>query len=529
MGAPRSGRSTALRSIAGSIADALSARDVHLYGLDFGGGALIGLTDLPHTGALVERGDVDRVVRLLNRLAELAGQRRRHFAARGVSDLREARQTDMATARPPYLLVLIDGLEGFLADFEDVDGGDTVDVLLRLLREGPAAGIRVILSADRRGLTGRFAALVAERLVLRLADPTDGALAGISAADMPEHQPPGRGVVIGGRYPDPVEVQVGLLDPDPAGRAQVAALRAVAGRAQVRTGRDPSCRPFRVEPLPEQVAVAQLRAALRARPAPSAGMPAAALRIPLGLGGDDLEVVEIDLSADPGFVVGGPPRSGRSSVLLAVATALLDREVPLVIVTPRPSPLRALNGRPGVLVLADDELSDLAWPQPGARPPWAGPPGTRTPAILVDDAELVAEPAAGALAEHWRQARGSGAPLVLAGSTEDLLLQYRGFAVDVRRDGHGLLLAPRRATDGDLLGVRLPRAPAPYSPPGRGLLLHRGRMVPVQVAGPVTANVVGSSHAHHEGIPYADSHHPGSDAGRLPDEPDAARTATNGH
>ncbi|MCM3884665.1 FtsK/SpoIIIE domain-containing protein [Frankia sp. R82] len=488
VGAPRSGRSTALRTIAGSIGDALSPHDVHLYGLDFGGGALSGLADLPHTGALVDRGDVDRVSRLLRRLTDLAAQRRRRFAANGASDLREARRLTDAASRAPYLVVLVDGLEGFLADFEDVEGGDTVDLLLRLLREGPAAGISVVLSADRRGLTGRFAALVPERLVLRMADPADGALAGIPAADLPDQQPPGRGFVVGGRYPEPVEVQVGLLDPDPTGRAQSAALRAVARRA--RSSNPGDVWPLRVEPLPERITTAQLTAAAnqsqaaQARPVQVGGGAGAGLRIPLGVGGDDLDVVEIDLIGNPAFVIGGPPRSGRSSVLLAFALGLLASGMPLVVVTPRPSPLRALQGQRGVTVIADVELHDPVWPGSATAPPWAARPDGHAMAVLVDDAELVTEPIASALTEHWRHTRGATGPVVLAGLTEDLLVQYRGFTVDLRRDGHGLLLAPRRATDGDLLGVRLSHARFGPSPPGRGLFVLHGRCTPVQIAYP---------------------------------------------
>ena len=52
-GAPRTGRSQALRTIAGSLARANSPADVHLYGLDCGNGALLALTALPHCGAVV--------------------------------------------------------------------------------------------------------------------------------------------------------------------------------------------------------------------------------------------------------------------------------------------------------------------------------------------------------------------------------------------------------------------------------------------------------------------------------------------
>ncbi len=511
VGAPRSGRSTVLRTAAGAIAGAMSPHDVHIYGLDYGGGALAALTSLPHTGALVGRDDPERVGRMLARLTVAVEQRRRRLAADGVADLREARRSvtlaeGSAAVRPPYLVLLVDGFEALLAASEDADGGDLVECLLRLLREGPAAGLRVILSTDRRGLTGRLASLIDERLILRLADPGDYALAGISVADMPERLSPGRGVAVGGRFPTPVEIQVAVLAAEAAGRAQVAALRAVGAR--LRTGADAigpdrgDNRPFRVEALPECVTSARMATAQARRPATAPRRsPAPRLRAALGLGGDELDIVDLDLDEEPGFVVGGPPRSGRSSALLTIALSLLAGGAYVVAVTPRPSALRALAGHPGVLAVVDSVLGHLAEAgsvsgpgRPvlppgtahlgGVTAPWAVTPGRRPPVVLVDDAELIGEHAATELASFWQQARGTGGALVIAGSTEELVLQYRGVVVDVRREGHGLLLAPRRPGDGELLGVRLPRTSPGPVPAGRGVLIRRGIPLPVQVACP---------------------------------------------
>src|SRR6185312_11129002 len=69
-GAPRTGRSQLLRTLAGALARTHSSADVHLYGLDCGNGALLPLNSLPHCGAVVTRTQVERAVRLLRRFAE---------------------------------------------------------------------------------------------------------------------------------------------------------------------------------------------------------------------------------------------------------------------------------------------------------------------------------------------------------------------------------------------------------------------------------------------------------------------------
>ncbi|MCW2670464.1 MAG: putative cell division-related protein, partial [Frankiales bacterium] len=54
-GAARSGRTTLLRALVGSLVAGSSPDDVHLYAIDCGNGSLLGLADLPHTGAVVTR------------------------------------------------------------------------------------------------------------------------------------------------------------------------------------------------------------------------------------------------------------------------------------------------------------------------------------------------------------------------------------------------------------------------------------------------------------------------------------------
>jgi S-DNA-T family DNA segregation ATPase FtsK/SpoIIIE len=58
--------------------------------------------------------------------------------------------------------------------------------------------------------------------------------------------------------------------------------------------------------------------------------------------------------------------------------------------------------------------------------------------------------------------------------------QFRGLTVEARRGRTGLLLGALGPADGDLLGVRAPRADGSVT--GRGLLVVRGRTTPVQVA-----------------------------------------------
>jgi S-DNA-T family DNA segregation ATPase FtsK/SpoIIIE len=201
----------------------------------------------------------------------------------------------------------------------------------------------------------------------------------------------------------------------------------------------------------------------------------------VGVGGDDLSPVGIDLLAEgPGFTVAGPPRSGRSTVLVTMARSLLDPRIgegpiALVLVTPRRSPLRMLEGEPGVLAVLDTGSSEDALDQAiGDHKQFV---------VIVDDAELLDrtnldDP----LTEVIRTARDGDHAMIISGTNEDLSRMYSGFISDCRRSRSGALLRVGSPDDGELLGIRLPRNNAMQGPMGRGLFVSLGTSLPIQGA-----------------------------------------------
>jgi S-DNA-T family DNA segregation ATPase FtsK/SpoIIIE len=470
-GSPRTGRSTVLRTVAGAIAAGTSPADVHLYGVDCGASALLPLVGLPHCGAIVGRDQPERVDRLLGRLLAEVSRRQQLFAEQGASSLAEQRAAAPEGARLPWMVLLLDRWEGFSAAFESYDLGRLIETMLRLLREGPAVGLRAVVSSDASGFVGQISTVFEERLLLRFADPDDWGRAGVPSRDVPRTLPPGRALLP--TSAGLLEAQVALLDPDPSGPAQVAALQAI-GRAAAERYRDVprSMRPLRVDALPPRVTAAE---ALRLDPELVPPSPLWAL---IGAGGDALGPVGVDLlQTSPGFVIAGPPRSGRSTVLETMTRSLVGRGVPVALVTPRRSPLRALATLEGVLGVLGVESEDVGLLDKLLD-------GLDRHVVLVDDAELLLDTSMGERLEGLvRAARDADQAVVAAGTTDDLGSQYRGFVVDVRRSRSGLLVSPQSPGDGDLLGVRLPRNMV-AGPPGRGLLVLNGTVTPVQAALP---------------------------------------------
>ena len=156
-----------------------------------------------------------------------------------------------------------------------------------------------------------------------------------------------------GAKPNPMEAQVALRDPDPPGLAQVSALRRIADEARRRYGRmlPRAGRPLRVDALPPRITVAET---YRLDPDFAPPSPLWAM---VGAGGDELSPQGLDVAEEgPGIVVAGPPRSGRSTTLITMARSLIAQQTPVLMIAPRRSPLRSLEGTPGVLAVLGSEL-----------------------------------------------------------------------------------------------------------------------------------------------------------------------------
>jgi S-DNA-T family DNA segregation ATPase FtsK/SpoIIIE len=470
-GAPRSGRSQLLRTIAGALALAHSPADVHLYGIDCGNGALLPLAELPHCGAVVSRAQTERAARLLKRLAVELDSRQQLLATTGFGDIREQRAAAGEPERLPHIFVLLDRWEGFNPTLGELEAGGLTEILTRLLTEGASVGLHLVMTGDRSLLLGRISSLCEEKLIFKLAEKDDYRLAGLNPRDLPDGIPPGRAF----RAVTGTELQVALLAPDASGQGQTAALQAIAAHCRTRDEAVQATRgPFRVDVLPAHVSFAE---AWQLRPA-SAG-PLWGL---VGVGGDTLAALGPDLAAGmPCFIVAGPAKSGRSTILLSMARSFLAAGTPVVLAAPRPSPLRALVGTPGVLGLFDrPELNeaDLA----AALGSFSGPG-----VVLVDDAELLRDcDAAGELSRLVALGGDSGRALVLGGDAESIGVGFTGWQVEAKRARRGCLTAPSTIPEGDLIGVRLSRDVLGQPPrPGR-CLLHTGdgKLITVSVPAP---------------------------------------------
>lgn len=448
VGSPRSGRTTAVRTLVASLAVSWGPADLHIYGFDFGGGGLRPLESVPHVGAIVGQNQVDRSRRLADRLGGLMRDRMRLFQQLGVGDLAEQRARGVHPL--PYVVVVVDRWDVLVE--RDASGAELSNAIRRLITEGGAFGISVVISSDSR----RARALtsdISRSLCFSLNDKAEYTDFGIRSRDVPDSLPPGRAL----RGGDATEVQIALLASDPAAGAQNAALDAAFASAGPFV--DPKDLPFRVDELPGNVSLTDMGQLQMTVPD----------GVPIAVGGDSLRAMCWSPSDQPVFVVAGPPGSGRTTALEA-AIASLAGSVRIAVVDPSAGRLSALGG-----------LADLQSGMDGRGPRFDHLREWTEPTLLViDDLDQVADDSR--LAEFLGD-RPTHVVVLCSVNADSLKMALRGAMGRVANTRHGLLLNPQGLQHRGILGLNsLDRSDVISDAPGKGYWVSPDGITLVQVA-----------------------------------------------
>jgi S-DNA-T family DNA segregation ATPase FtsK/SpoIIIE len=298
------------------------------------------------------------------------------------------------------------------------------------------------LAARSGRLLGRFA----HRLVLQLANPADAGLFDLPAKSMATELPPGRALYVA----DGNEVQLPLVDPVPSGEAQQRALIAISRQLAAHPA---TSGPARVDALPRTITTSEADALGPRRPSRSSAL--------IGVSGDELAAVWLDLAEYTRLVVTGPPRSGRSTAVSAVAVSAAAGGARVLLAAPRFAEVHEQAAAAGVVVVGDDELGysvDLHRPD----------------VLVLDDADrLTVDDALVGRLSGDRQLR-----IVVAARLDWFSSGYgQDLARSVQRDARAqLLLSPADSYAADRIGVKIRRDQAFSGPPGRALIAVDGEV-----------------------------------------------------
>jgi S-DNA-T family DNA segregation ATPase FtsK/SpoIIIE len=481
VGAPRTGKSTFLRTLVQALTGNRSPDQVQIYAIDLGGGGLFDLTDLPHVGAVCGRHEPDGIARLLREVRAVVDERAAAFRAAGVASLSALRASDRRAASLPDPLaaetfLLIDNVGLLRTEFTDLEFG-----LAELAATSLQFGVHLVVTAGR-WLDIRPALLdtIGTRLELRLNDPVDSQFGRAAAATLPADRP-GRGLIH-----DQRQFQLALPcrpgDAAPDGRAAV-------DQGAAASDRWPGRRAPQVRPLPLRVSEADVPdlAAAAGRPVASGS------GFLLGVEEFRLAPVHLDLLAlGAHLLIYGDEGSGRSTLLRRAIAHLAGSDpdrVRLHIVDLRRA-LGAFADAPhvdhyafaGSLIqqTADDLVKLLLDRLPGPDLPrsvllegswWTGPEHV----LVVDDYDLTLSPPGGplgTLADALGHARDIGFHVLLARRVAGAQrTAFEAFGQRLRELGPPTLLLSGDKGEGPLTGDRT----ASPQPPGRGLLVRRGR------------------------------------------------------
>jgi S-DNA-T family DNA segregation ATPase FtsK/SpoIIIE len=451
-----SGKTTLLRTIAVAAGSTVRGGPCHVYGLDFGARGLAMLEELPHVGSIIPATEHERIARLINWLSQLVAERAERFAKVGAGTITEYRTVEHGVPDEPRILLLVDGIAAFRQAYEVGERAKLFDTFCSIATDGRPVGIHVLLTADRpASVPSALASAVQTRVVLRMADVNEYQGMNLPVDVIKPSSPPGRGMLHG------AEVQVAILGTRADVGSQLRYLRDFAG-AMSRAGVGAA------EAIPKLSDKVPMPSGSSSRPL-------------IGIGATTLEPFPINPVG--AFLVTGPPSSGRTSALRAMATALRrwnpDTQLHLFSTSRKSTLLRARwwTSRavgPEQAASVATELLDTLMRNPSSQPV----------ALFIENvAEFASSPAdapLAALAKHFREEEmfvvAEGEAATIPGG------QGMGLLAQVKASRQGLSFAPD-PTEGD----RIFRTPFPNRlnradfPPGRALFVHRGATAVVQV------------------------------------------------
>ncbi|MBB5152476.1 type VII secretion protein EccCa [Saccharopolyspora phatthalungensis] len=307
-GGTQSGKSTLLRAMITGLALTHTPVEVQFYCLDFGGGTLQTLSELPHVGGVAGRMDTERVSRTVAEVQGVLATREKLFAEHRVENMAEYRamRRDGRITEDPFgdVFLIVDGWSTVRSDFDEHD-----ETIRQIAARGLTYGIHVVLTTARwSDIHSALRDQLGTRLELRLGDAIDSVIDMRAAAGVPKQ--PGRGLT-----PDKLHFLAAVPRID--GRQRTDDL-AEAARSLSETVADswggPLAPPVRMLPA--------------VLPAVEMPAPDGQLRVPLGLGESDLQPVWHDFSSQPHLTVLGDTASGKSAVLRLIAHAVTQNYAP---------------------------------------------------------------------------------------------------------------------------------------------------------------------------------------------------------
>lgn len=313
LGSPATGKSTLLATMVSSLALRYAPGDVSIYVIDYGGGLLHGLQDLPHVATVAGRTDPELVQRAINDVMTALAEREATFREHGFTSMDQwrtaRRQGSLPDDVPGDIFLIVDGWGSFR---DEQDGLE--DVIGDIAARGQNFGVHVVLTITQ-GLQVRMRmqAAFGGQIVLRLNDVYDSPFDRTLMRQLPKDVP-GRGIAeSGGEFI--FQAALPRITPASDGEETSAGFPGIIAAARERWG-DRSVSKVRV--LPDLVRERDL-------PTPNHGDQVALV----GLSDLNLGPAGVDLfGTSPHLFIFGDGQTGKTNTLKVLARQLMAMRTP---------------------------------------------------------------------------------------------------------------------------------------------------------------------------------------------------------
>ncbi|MGA4670503.1 type VII secretion protein EccCa [Propionibacteriaceae bacterium Y1923] len=313
VGGPQAGKSMGLRAAVTGLALTHTPTEVGFYVLDFGGGGLTSMRDMPHIGSVCGRLDVDRVRRTIAEMNTLRTSREVFFAEHGIDSMNTYRRgrrdgSIPADRFPTDVFLVVDGWNTLRQEFEAQE-----QTITNLAATGLGFGIHVWVAANKWSeMRANIRDMLQSRLELKLGDPFESEINRKVQAIVPAGRP-GRGITNEGLHS-----LIGLPRIDSVESADDVAVGQRAMIEQMnRAWQGPRAAPVRM--LPDSLDISTL---------PPLVHNGTDRTLPWAIDELELAPVVLDPVAEPHMMIFGAPESGKTNLLRVLLRGITARYTP---------------------------------------------------------------------------------------------------------------------------------------------------------------------------------------------------------
>lgn len=299
IGAPGSGKTVLLQTLAASLCMGYTPEEVNLYVMDFGGWSMGMFRDFPHVCCVANDNEEEKINKIAETLSAEMADRKLKFSAAGVGNLSTYLQ--VTGEKLPYLVLLVDNFAPVYQLYPKLD-----EFFIRLGREGGNYGICLVATAGNTMALGyKLNQSIRTMVALQMTDSSDySSVVGRTEGLIPDRFP-GRGLYRENRV---VEFQTALPAHIDRSGSYVTAVRALGEQLTALYGKRKAAV---VKTMPEEVSFGSVEIV-------NGGFV-------LGLENKTIAPLEIDLDTDHHLLISGMKSSGKTTLIKTLLRQIAEK------------------------------------------------------------------------------------------------------------------------------------------------------------------------------------------------------------